>query len=109
MMTPNHTKIVVGKPIIDEYVARPDDMQYVTMLHDADCGIFNDRQCTCERWAAWSDREIARHCGVHHNFVGKLRKAVTGDISSDNRTYVTKHGTEAVMNTAHRSRWRGMR
>ena len=28
-------------------------------------------------WGKWSDREIARHCGVSHPFVGKLRASLT--------------------------------
>ena len=27
-------------------------------------------------WSKWSDREIARHCGVSHPFVGKLRASL---------------------------------
>lgn len=50
-------------------------------------------------WAQWSDREIARVCRVDHKFVGKLRPAVTGDVPSE-RTYTTKHGTVATMNTS---------
>jgi hypothetical protein len=48
----------------------------------------------------WSDREIARLCHVDHRFVGRLRKKLTGDIPSDGRTYKTKHGTVATMNTS---------
>lgn len=52
-------------------------------------------------WAAWSDREIARRCSVDHKFVGKLRPpAVTGKILSEARTFTTRHGTVAVMDTA---------
>lgn len=56
-----------------------------------------------EEWAAWSDREIARRCSVDHKFVGKLRPdLVTGDIPSDaaSRTFTTRHGTVAKMDTA---------
>jgi hypothetical protein len=49
-------------------------------------------------WSQWSDREIARLCHVDHRFVGRLREALTGDIPSE-RTYKTKHGTVATMNT----------
>lgn len=56
-----------------------------------------------EEWSRWSDREIARRCKVHHNFVGKLREeTLTGDISSEKpteRTYHTKHGTTSTMQT----------
>lgn len=51
-------------------------------------------------WSAWSDREIARRCAVHHEMVGKLRASLTGGSASDARTYTTKHGTTATMNTA---------
>jgi len=36
-----------------------------TLLKDAD-------------WAKWSDREIARQCGVHHDMVGKMRTELSG-------------------------------
>jgi len=51
----------------------------------------------------WSDREIARRCCVDHKFVSKQRKDVTGDFPSEKpteRTYTTKHGTTATMNTS---------
>lgn len=51
-------------------------------------------------WSAWTDREIARQCAVSHPFVAKLREALTGNVSSEPRTYTTKHGTEATMQTA---------
>lgn len=49
-------------------------------------------------WAKWSDGEIARRCFVSQPFVSKLRPA-TQNVMSD-RTYTTKHGTVATMNTA---------
>lgn len=52
-------------------------------------------------WSAWSDREIARRCAVHHEMVGKLRASLTGGTASDARSYTTKHGTTATMNTAN--------
>lgn len=52
-------------------------------------------------WSNWTDREIARQAGVHYNFVGKMRKGVTITRSdSEPRTYTTKHGTVAQMDTA---------
>jgi hypothetical protein len=53
-------------------------------------------------WSQWSNREIARRCGVHYNFVGKLRADVTITPSDSEapRTYTTKHGTEAQMDTS---------
>jgi hypothetical protein len=49
----------------------------------------------------WSDRKIAKHVNIDHKFVGEVRKAVTGDIPSEQREYVTKHGTAAVMKTGN--------
>lgn len=57
----------------------------LTLLNDAE-------------WAKWSDREIARRCNVSDKTVGALRP-VTAEIRSE-RTYTTKHGTTATMNTA---------
>lgn len=57
----------------------------LTLLNDAE-------------WSKWSDREIARQCRVHHETVGKLRP-VTGETASE-RTYKTKHGTVAKMDTS---------
>jgi ParB-like chromosome segregation protein Spo0J len=54
-----------------------------------------------EEWRQWSDREIARHCGVSHPLVGKLRRQMlTGNVSSE-RTYRTKYGTVTTMDTTH--------
>lgn len=53
-------------------------------------------------WAKWSDREIARQCNVSQPFVSGLRpKPVTDSIISEPRTYTTRHGTIATMNTAN--------
>lgn len=52
-------------------------------------------------WCQWSDREIARHCKVHHSFVSDLRNSLSlndGEAANE-RVYTTKHGTQAVMNT----------
>lgn len=51
-------------------------------------------------WSQWSDREIGRRCHVHHETVAAVRASLTGDSASENRTYTTKHGTQAAMNTA---------
>lgn len=53
-----------------------------------------------EKWGAWTDREIARQCSVSHPFVAKLREGVTGNITSEPRSYTTRHGTEAQMDTS---------
>jgi phage N-6-adenine-methyltransferase len=53
-----------------------------------------------EEWSGWSDREIARRCAVSNRFVSNLRPVtVNGSQLEPERTYVTKHGTMAVMNT----------
>lgn len=51
-------------------------------------------------WAAWSDREIARQCGVSNTFVSAQRGALTVNVDSEDRVYTSRHGTQAVMNTA---------
>lgn len=50
-----------------------------------------------EEWSAWSDREIARRCAVSNNFVSSLRPSLS-TVDSE-KTYTTKHGTTATMNT----------
>lgn len=52
-----------------------------------------------DEWGGWSDREIARRCGVDNSFVSRLRKAVTVDEPQPERTYTTRHGTVATMQT----------
>lgn len=52
-------------------------------------------------WSQWSDSEIARRCAVSREFVNRIRNSLTCDpITSETRTYTTKHGTTATMNTA---------
>jgi hypothetical protein len=51
-----------------------------------------------EEWGKWSDAEIARRCKVSDKTVAGLRP-VTSEIRSE-RTYTTKHGTTAKMETA---------
>lgn len=53
-----------------------------------------------EEWSRWSNNEIAQKCGVSHTFVNGMRSSLE-TVSSEQRTYNTKHGTEAVMNTAN--------
>jgi hypothetical protein len=51
-------------------------------------------------WRQWSDREIARHCGVGHTLVSRLRRSLSpGDSDSAPRTYRTKQGTVTTMET----------
>lgn len=51
-----------------------------------------------EEWAQWSDREIAKRARVSNTFVGSLR-ALTVNVDSE-RSFRTKHGTVATMDTA---------
>lgn len=53
-------------------------------------------------WCAWSDREIAKRCGVSHTFVAGERRRLTGNVASEPRKFVTKHGTAATMAPAAR-------
>jgi DNA (cytosine-5)-methyltransferase 1 len=70
--------------------SRADKRRAVTML-------LNDPE-----WSKWSDREIARQCKVSNRFVSNLRN-LTVNVHSENeaktRTYTTKHGTTATMQT----------
>lgn len=54
-----------------------------------------------DEWSKWSDREIARRCGVDHTFVGRIRSSLETNTSENDRprTYTTKHGTTAQMRT----------
>lgn len=54
---------------------------------------------TDPEWARWSDREIARRCGVSHNFVSELRMSLSSDDSE--RTYTDRYGNVTTMNTAN--------
>ena len=58
-----------------------------------------DRLLRDDEWGKWSDREIARRCAVSNNFVSEFRRSLSSN-DSDERTYTTKHGTVATMNTA---------
>ena len=52
---------------------------------------------------AKSDNQIAKELGVHHSTVGDIRRSLAesaSDVPAE-RTYTTKHGTTAVMNTAN--------
>ena len=57
-----------------------------------------------EEWGKWSDREIARAAQVSHPTVARIR-AETSSLEklpvSGERTYTTKHGTVATMQTAN--------
>ena len=49
-------------------------------------------------WAKWSNYEISRRCAVSADFVGRVRSSLSSN-DSEPRTYKTKHGTTATMNT----------
>jgi hypothetical protein len=49
-------------------------------------------------WGKWSDREIARRCGVSHPFVSSLRSSL--ETVTSERSYITKYGSVATMNVA---------
>jgi hypothetical protein len=54
-------------------------------------------------WAKWSDNAIAKACQVTHPFVGSVRKSLV-TVSSEKpveRTFTTKHGTTATMQTTN--------
>lgn len=53
-------------------------------------------------WAAWSDREIAKRCHVSHPTVASARASLEKFTSEKpaERTYTTKHGTTATMDTS---------
>lgn len=56
-------------------------------------------------WEQWSDREIARRTGTTHPFVSSLRPVVTGNVSSDNRQFTSKHGTTGTMTSTSAKPW----
>jgi hypothetical protein len=54
-------------------------------------------------WQEWSNCQIAKACRVDEKTVRNIRKTLTSEIRSDDstRTYKTKHGTIATMDTAN--------
>lgn len=52
-------------------------------------------------WAAWSDREIARQCGVGNRFVGDVRKTICAPNTDNAERIVTRNGTTYKQNTAN--------
>ena len=53
-----------------------------------------------EEWGKWSDREIARRCGVSPQTVVNIRSEnLTVQNGQSERQYTTKHGTPATMRT----------
>lgn len=55
-----------------------------------------------EEWGGWSDREIARRCGVGHQMVSPLRASLSGrhDQIAATRT-AERNGTVYQVNTAN--------
>ena len=52
-------------------------------------------------WVQWSDHEIARQCAVNQSTVSRIRSSLMqSDSEPQQRTYTTKHGTTAKMNTS---------
>jgi transcriptional regulator with XRE-family HTH domain len=63
--------------------------------HNSVLKLLKDRE-----WSQWSDREIARRCQVSPNTVNRIRRSLSEkDSENETRTYRTKHGTVATMNT----------
>ena len=50
-------------------------------------------------WQGWSDREIGRRCCVSHQMVSNLRPPSLSTVDSEPKSYTTKHGTKATMQT----------
>lgn len=50
------------------------------------------KMLTDHEWKLWADREIARHCGVSHVFVAKMRKEVSGGKVQTTRKFKGKGG-----------------
>lgn len=55
-----------------------------------------------EEWSQWSDREIARRCGVTHPLVSKVREGLSGkDYQMPTSRKVRRNGTAYQQNTAN--------
>ncbi len=52
-----------------------------------------------EEWGNWSDREVARRCGVSHPFVINIRKNLSGNRYQIERL-TSRNGTTYTQNTA---------
>ncbi len=59
-----------------------------------------------KEWSQWSDREIARRCGVSHDFVSRNRIILSFNDSMNTTRKFTHHktGKPATMNTANTTR-----
>lgn len=54
-----------------------------------------------EEWSKWSDREIARACGVSHEFVRRSRPPICQPLTDTTERTVTRNGTTYTQNTAN--------
>lgn len=56
-----------------------------------------------EEWSQWSDREVARRCGVSNDFVSRLRKSICHSMtdSNDSQRTVTRNGATYLQNTGN--------
>lgn len=52
-----------------------------------------------KEWSGWSDRQIAKQCGVHHDMVGRLRDELSGGNRQIERT-VQRGGATFTMDTS---------
>jgi hypothetical protein len=50
-------------------------------------------------WGAWTNAEIARHVGVSKMTVGRVKSSMQQEEAPTQKTFRTKHGTEAKMET----------
>jgi hypothetical protein len=67
---------------------------------NADKRAMVDRFVSDPDWARWADREIARRCGLSHEFVRQARPSLS-TVDSDIRTYIDKYGNTSTMNVAN--------
>lgn len=55
-----------------------------------------------KEWSRWSDRQIAKQCGVSHPFVARVREGHTGNVTSMERTFThPKTGQPTTMNVGN--------
>ncbi len=64
-----------------------------------------------EEWSQWSDREVAKRCGVNHKTVGAARQSLSGEIPQiDQGPHTVKYkrgGKTHTQKTRSRTRHRG--
>lgn len=105
---------MIGRVAISAFVK--DGTQREAMLHAAGANATHglprtreDKRCAVtmllqdREWAQWSDNAIAKACHVSNHLVADIRASLTWNSPSETpaeRTYITKHGTAATMQTA---------